>query len=299
MKRALLLAIVLAGALGILLLARHETPVLAFEPPPDAPALAASGANPVNLSYVPLAASPRHSEQFGATQVHGRITRRDDGMPVEGGVVRLRSLDYSTSALSAAEEHARTGSGEVYATRNCRAIRVAEDGSWSVDLPGKCWIYSAEFEPGTLIDDWACDEMGNWTSAVIVRPSRRPSDRPMLLRTAVTINRPLESGALEVSFAAIPSLKVIGIVLDAQSAEPVEGAFVSLDPDSIGFSLPSGPDGGFVLDAVDPSDLHPSDGLLTFRIQAPGHEEAVRRIAWERGQSCIPAFKVVLEPHAR
>jgi hypothetical protein len=290
----LLVAFVLAAALALVaLLAHRDAATFASGPPAAVPASPEPEANAAKLSYVEFADSPHRSQSPGATQVHGWLTRADDGQPVAGGVIRLQFQDYSLAAGSAAEEHAR--SRRIPCTS--RIIRVAEDGGWSVDLPGRCWIRDAEFEPGVLEDHWACDQTGNWSSVIVVQRSSRRFDRPMLIRTKVAIDLPLECGALEASFAVNAGIKVIGLVFDAQSAEPIGGALVQLDGSHPnGHAWPTGPEGGFEIDGIDPRELVPSGGLVTFRVQAPGHESTVRKVAWEPGQSCIPAFKVVLEP---
>jgi hypothetical protein len=39
--------------------------------------------------------------------------------------------------------------------------------------------------------------------------------------------------------------------------------------------------------------------MVTFLVAAGDHEHSLRKVAWEPGQACIPAFKVVLEPRSR
>jgi hypothetical protein len=298
MKQALLLLPALAALLAGLLFSvlRERAPLLAAPPPTEICAERESGPRAVQLSYVELAASPHRSRSPGATQVYGRLTRSDDGQPVAGGVIRLEFQDYSSAAGSAAEEHARSR----YRTCSTRNIRVGEDGGWSADLPGKSWIREAEFQPGVLEDHFACDQDGNWSSVIIIQRSPHRFERPMLIRTDVSIDLPLECGALEASFAVNVGLKATGLVIDAQSAEPIAGALVDLEGShGNGNAWPTGADGGFEVDGIDPRELVPSGGLITFRVQAPGHESTVHKVAWEAGQTGLPAFKVVLEPHGR
>jgi len=297
MKRALLVALLLATALAATLffLARRTAPALASVPEPDVAPLPESGPNAVKLSYVELAASPHRSEQPGATQVFGWITRGDDQRPVEGGKLRLWLEDYSMHEGTAVELHATQR-----VDRGFRMATVQDDGGWYVDLPGRCWIQSVEFTPRPEVESldfgafWAGDQdAGN----AVITSETRHNGRSRLVRTIVAIDRPLERDALEVTFAASPGIQARGLVFDGPVAQPIQGADVIL------LSLRSGEllattdaNGGFELSGIDPDDLTPEHGMLTFRAQAKGYRSEKRQVAWEPGQPCIPAFKVVLVP---
>jgi len=306
MKRVLLCALLLAAALalGMLLIVRHETPTLAVEPPKDLPALPEPERIAVKLSYVELAASPHRTEQPGATQVYGWLTRADDGRPVSGGTIRLRFQNFVTAPGSAAEEHADALARSRNPTGSYRDIKVQEDGGWYADLPGKCWILDAEYMPpkvgrGTLPNEVPVDEQGRPLSAFVVRGAfhKEPAPRQSLIRTHVSIEAPLERGALELSFAADPGLQVRGLVVDAQAGEPIADAHVtltSLRESPVGTTTDE--HGRFEILGIDPAELVPERGCLSIHVMAPDLRHAQRLVAWEPGQSAIPAFKVVLEP---
>ncbi len=301
MKRVLLVVLLLAAALAALLLflARHTKPVIAAAPAIEVPTLPESGPSAVKLTYVELAASPHRNEQPGATQVYGWITRGDDGQPVSGGKIRLRFEDYSLTDATAAEMHATQPVGFGF-----RVVQVQEDGGWFVDLPGKCWIQGADFTPRKelepdLVDYLAADISRKPTDAVIL-PAQRRFARTTLIPTDVTIDRPLERDALEVTFAASPGIQVRGLVFDARSAQPIAGAQVILKgARSNHIAAGTDANGGFEISGIDPNDLAPEDGMIAFLVLAQDHEKTVRKVAWEPGQACIPAFKVVLEPVSR
>jgi hypothetical protein len=295
----LALALLAALALLMLLFARHDAPPLALASPPEIPALPERGPNAVKLSYVELAASPQRSELSGATQVYGWLVRADDGRPVAGGMIRLRFQNYAASPGSAAEEHAQELASELNPTGSFRDIRVQEDGGWYVDLPGKCWIWNAEFTPQQEVEgtirDYLADGNDMRSGVSVFGRSTGTLERKTLIRTTLEIDAPLESGALELSFAVSPGLRAMGLVFDAQSAEPIAGAVVELESlSSSPLASPTGPDGSFEIDGIDPSDLVPANGLITFSVEAPSYQAATRVIAWEPGQPGLQAFKVLL-----
>jgi hypothetical protein len=302
MKRALLVALLLAGALAValLLLARRTTPALALAPEPIPAALSESEPNAVQLSYVELSVSPHRNEQPGATQVFGWITRGDDGRPVEGGTLHLRFEEYSLAEGRAAELHATQRVGS-----RTHMAQVQDDGGWFLDLPGKCWIQDVEFRPRpeveglTFSEHWAGVTAQEARNGVILSEAQH-HERSKLVRTIVAIDRPLERDALEVTFAASPGIQARGLVFDARSGEPIPGAQVALRSVGAGaLAAITGQDGGFELSGIDPDDLMPENGMVTFLVDAKGHAQSLRKVAWEPGQNCIPAFKVVLEPDSR
>ena len=299
MKRILLIVGALAACLAAVLffLARRTTPVIAAVPEPTIPALPEPAASSVKLSYVELAASPHRNEQAGATQVFGWLTRGDDQRPVEGGTVRVRIEDYSLTDGSAAELHATRRVASAF-----RAAKVQDDGGWYIDLPGKCWILDAEFRPRPEAESLMFTEywgagMGQDEPGGVSISETKHYEHSRIVRTSVRIDRPLERDALEITFAASPGIEARGLVLDVVGALPVPGASVILT------SLSSGPqvattdgDGGFVMYGIDPSELVPEHGCVEFWIEAKGYRSETRKVAWEPGQVCIPAFKVVLAP---
>lgn len=336
MKRILLILAALAGCLAatLFLVESRTTPVLASGPEPTLPAFAEPAANAVKLSYVELEASPHRTEQPGATQVYGWVTRGDNGQPVRGGRIRLFVEDYSLAEASAAESHATA-----QRSFSIRWIEVQDDGGWFIDLPGKCWVQGAEFMPraegehsfaeyfagdparrmndvtvppahqrgfafelyqgstykGEAHVEYVLGDLARGTTNVSIVPAAQRGARSRLIRTYATIERALERDALEVAFTASPGIQTHGIVFDARSADPIPGAKVALQLSATNQVVAgTGPDGGFELYGLDPDELHTSNGMLTFLVSAPGHEDAVREIAWERGQPSIPAFKVVL-----
>jgi len=306
MKRVLLVVSLLAVALaiGILLIERHErTPMLAVEPPRELPALPEPERSAVRLSYVELAASPHRTEQPGATQVYGWLTRGDDGRPVSGGTIQLRFWNYATAPGTAAEEHAVALARPQNPTGTFRDIRVQEDGGWYADLPGKCWILDAEFTPPNVRARTSPDysfsiEGGTQLGAFVASgPFPKPGPRQSLIRTHVSIEAPLERGALELSFVADPGLQVRGLVVDAQRGEPIADAHVTLTSirgNMIGTTTDQY--GTFEILGIDPAELVPERGCISFQVMATDLRHAQRLVAWEPGQSSIPAFRVVLEP---
>jgi hypothetical protein len=307
MKRALLLlaALLAALALGMLLLSRDPAPTLAFEPPLALASSAAAEASSVTLSYVELAASPHRSELPGATQVYGWLVREDDGQPVEGGVLRLRYHDYSHANETATEAHARATAGGHTPASSFRDIRVQDDGGWYADLPGKCWLESVEYSPtravnqATLDFDFAEGRRRALGSVHVAEPLPPPPETT-LIQTAAALEAPLESGAVEITFRVSAGLEARGLVFDSQTAEPIADAHVILR--SLRGAQPEGSTdarGAFVIRGIDPHELAPVNGVLRFLVAARGYQHVEREVPWESGQACLPAFKVVLVPHAR
>jgi hypothetical protein len=212
----------------------------------------------------------------------------------------LRFEDYSLSEGSAAELHASRR-----VESRSRMAQVQDDGGWFLDLPGKCWIQDAEFRPRpeveglTFSEHWGGVRPQEAGNGVVISETGH-NERSKLVRTFVAIDRPLERDALEVTFVASPGIQARGLVFDARSGEPIPGAEVLLKSLRAGaLAANTGQDGGFELGGIDPDDLTPENGMVTFLVDAQGHGPSLRKVAWEPGQTCIPAFKVVLEPKSR
>ena len=301
MKRALPILVTFVALLaGWLYWLLPEAPcTLAAPPPPEITASRVADPSAVKLSYVELAASPHRSEQPGATQVYGWLVREDDGQAVNGGTIRLRFFDCSSSAESAAEAHKQMHSGSF------RDIRVQEDGGWYADLPGKCWLASVDFTPASdareLTNSIAFAYEAEQAQGVQLfsGPIDNPS-RATLIHMSVSLEAPLERGALEISFRASSGIEASGLVFDSQTAEPIGGAHIFLRSMRDG-ALDGGTDarGAFRIAGIDPEQLLPVNGMLRFLVGASGYNAVEREVAWEPGQKALPAFKVVLEPHAR
>ena len=131
-------------------------------------------------------------------------------------------------------------------------------------------------------------------------PTADRATRRMPIKTRLTIDTPLERDALEITFATTAGIQARGLVFDGPSGEPLPDAHVVLaSSSSDGVIAGTGPDGGFELCGIDPEELLPENGMVTFVVIAAGHELGMREVAWERGQTCIPAFKIVLQPSSR
>jgi hypothetical protein len=304
-KRVLLVALALATAFALVaLFAQRKSTALAAEPPAAVPACPELEAHAAQLSYVELAASPHRTEQPGATQVYGWLVREDDGQPVEGGLIRLRYFDYSGSVESARAAHQQATAGGPRAS-TYRDIRVQEDGGWYADLPGKCWLASVEFTPVTdareLTNRMAIAELGNQSvGALVFSGPVGESGRSTLIHSAVALEVPLERGAVEISFRASSGIEASGLVFDSKTAEPLPGAHVILRSLRGGqLEAVSDARGAFRLRGIDPQELLPENGMLRFLVAASGYQHVEREVAWEAGQTGLPAFKVVLEPRGR
>jgi hypothetical protein len=305
-RRVLLLLLALAALVAGLLfvLLRERASVLAAPTPPEIRAVHESEPSAVQLSYVELAASPHRTEELNATQVYGWLVREDDGRPVNSGVIRLHYFDCSGSSESAAEAHAQATSGKRQLSAIIRGTRVQEDGGWYVDLPGKCWLESIEFMPaanarelgrGRPFEESASPPGG---LGALVKPEMVvPGD--VLVRTTVSLEAPLERGAVEISFRASSGIEASGLVFDSRTAEPIPGAHVILRSLRVG-QLEDSTDarGAFRIRGIDPKELQPEQGMLHFVVGASGYQHVEREVAWEPGQPAVPAFKVVLQPHA-
>lgn len=309
MKRVLLLllafATLLAGLLFVLL--RERSSVLAAPAPPEISAVHESEPSAVQLSFVELAASPHRTEELSATQVYGWLVREDNGQPVNSGAIRLHYFDCSGSTESAAEAHAQATSGRRQLSAIVRGTRVQEDGGWYVDLPGKCWLESIEFVPATdarvqehrVVLAESAGPPGGLGALVNTEGPEGSAPRDTLIRTTVALEAPLERGAVEISFRASSGIEAIGLVFDSRTAEPVPGALVILRSLRVG-QLDGSTDarGAFRIRGIDPKELQPERGMLHFLVAARGYQHVEREVAWEPGQPGLPAFKVVLQPHA-
>jgi hypothetical protein len=272
-KRILLLLPAFAALLaGLLFLVLHEqAPVLGGPAPPEPPAPRETASDSVKLSYVEAADAPHRSEQPGATQVFGWLTRADDGQPARGGTLILYYFDHARSAESAAEEHARALANARMPHTSQLATKVQEDGGWYTELPGRAWIDNSIYMP----------DPGNGAGA-------------HLARTGVGIDLPLERGALRISFRVDVALEARGIVVDELGA-PIANATIC--PRAFGegnIFASSGQDGGFVIADIAPQDLIAERGLISFLVRADGYELVKRSVGWEAGQTLIPPFRVVL-----
>ena len=304
LRRLVILAIVIVIAL--LLFALRDRPVHAAGVEMSAAGLDAAGGTPPGtevLSEEPSDEVLRQQESNTsfAARVYGHLQRAGDALPVRDGLVRLTFEDHHSSAFSTGEAHAQCLADPGHVALATRVAKVRGDGWWFVDLPGRSWLRSADYIPAPHTPPMPP------TLEVALRgtqPAPMYRGKPLAQLVAVRetipttkeLDRALESGKLDVSFDAATGLCQLGVVTDALTNTPVASARVLLQtmkPPCL--MATTGPDGSFRMEGIDPGELQPVDGFLTFFVDEPRHVSATRSVAWEPGQEGLVAFRLLLE----
>ncbi|MBK7642966.1 MAG: carboxypeptidase regulatory-like domain-containing protein [Planctomycetes bacterium] len=287
-----------------LLLVRHDAPAGSFAALDSEvrPVLAAGAENAstpaAELEFVEDGDIGRVTGVDRPPRVYGRLLREDGETPVGGGSLRLVFEDYHDRAGSPEGAHEKSLADFSLRGTKMLATTVRPSGWWFVDLPGKCWIVRAEYEPKLELQ-----LPPSGISSIPPGASHRPDSREELvtrrdlITTRFEIGKPLPSGKLDASFRIEPGLCQIGMVLDARTQRPVAGANVVLR------SMPrpclyatTDADGAFRMTGIDRSSLLPVGGKLTFVVGGQNHMQMTREVAWEDGQEGLVAFKVLLQP---
>ena len=301
--------------LALILFARrdgsHDSLLVPFEP--DTTLAADSGLHETEqpLESLEDTTDLRHAPTPDALpRVFGHLELGGDAQLLLGAKVRVVFEDHHDSALGAEEAHARCLElPPAERPLEARVANVRRDGWWYVDLPGKCWLVQAEYQPSV-----ATPEMPPTLAAALLddpslentrpRPGSKGARRFVAQRQSIpgrqTIARALERGKFEVALTVESGLCARGLVLDADTQQPIAGAQLALKSMRAPCLMTtSAPDGSFRMPGIEPAGLKPVDGCLVFVVEAPRYAGATRSIAWDATQEGLPAFRVYLKQGRR
>jgi hypothetical protein len=284
-----LLAIVAGLVLAaLLLLTRHgaHAAAAALAPGAASEVRAQEPAQPP-LDLVPEAEDSRQGAGgLPFPRVIGQLRFEGDLADLEGSVVFVTFEDYHDSPLATEEAHVRA-LGEDRGRRpppSQRTTRVRRDGWWAVELPGRSWVREAQLEPLLRSTKSAPG------AALIWRPA---------IRSRADIDRPLESGKLQLVLNVDPGMSAQGLVLDAETQAPVAQAQVALLTKPGPLMCRTDERGAFELRGIDPRELQPVEGCIKFLVIAPQYAGIERKVPWEEGQEGIVAFRTLLQRSAK